>query len=160
MTPAKKRGLWGVGAPLVVCIGAAALLGGLLRPPSPPAPTVVEDPKTAALAPSQNTASDSPAPNVPSGVGRPEEIADDKPVAPLPPLPEGTTVTDLTNGFIDQVCACKDMECVKEARSRYRRYYGQALASPVPLDRREANRRTQECLQAIRDADGDDEQGG
>lgn len=151
-------------APFALAVGTAALLGLLLRPATPqerPAslPTSTEAKVPVGAPPPRTDAL--PATTVPGGLLVEDDIAPEEKAEPLPPLKEGTTVTDLMNQHADEVCACPDLKCVEAARRRHLRLFGQAEPSKGPTKRREIARRIEACLQTLRDAsDEDDPQGG
>lgn len=153
MTPGRRRALAAVGLPALVCLGVAALVGALLRPGPPPR---AAGSAQAAISPS-DIAVWAPSP----GLAEPERVVvvpasslEDRPREPLPPLPPGTTTTDLLERYVDEVCECEDMACVAEARSRHNRQFGQAVPDRAAIDRRAAFDRATSCIREISGEDG------
>ena len=142
-TRARRTALW-TALGLTVCAGAAALLGGLSRAPSPLVETASPaDPTSPPLEPAR-------APEKPSSRARifveSPAPTDGLDVARLPPLPEGTTTQDLLATYVKDVCACEDMPCVEAARLRSNHYFGQAVRVRKAVDNRALNQRAYDCI--------------
>jgi len=146
VSPAKKSAGPRAAVPVVACLAAALGLGLWLRH-NPPV-QVEEAPSTPVLASSASATARASEPEKTPWVARtpdPEELHTE----PLPPLPPGTTTRDLLETLAEDICACEDMECVKDANLRHNRYFGQAERVRDKVDVRPLTKRIAACLETI-----------